>query len=367
VVKENDKINWPALSGVRALAAFMVFLHHYNPFTPQIFGVYISNFFKELHVGVTLFFVLSGFLIANRYYFQKSFHFRNFMINRMARIYPIYFILTTLTFIGLAIFKGENNVNKIFVYLANITFIRGYFENYKFSGIAQGWSLTVEETFYCLAPLFFYTIRRSKMTLLFWPIGCLTLGTLLVFIFKSTTYYGFMQSNTFMLLYTFFGRCFEFFFGIALALFLHKTSKYINTKLFTYIGLLIILVCIFVISLLGSGVGSGVSHPIGIFTNNFILPLFGICVFYYGLIKENTMISKILSSKYVVLLGKSSYVFYLIHITFIDLYLKLVNRSDMNLFHFAIVFIAINIISIFLFKYLEEPLHRYVRNKFSKA
>jgi peptidoglycan/LPS O-acetylase OafA/YrhL len=367
VVIEQDKTYWPALTGVRAVAAFMVFIHHYNPFTPQICGLYMSNFFKELHIGVTLFFVLSGFLIANRYYFQKDFHFRNYMINRIARIYPVYFILTSLAFIGFAIFKGENSINKVFVYISNITFIRGYFENYKFSGLAQGWSLTVEETFYCLAPLFFYTIRRTKLALIIWPIICFIIGLCLVYVFKSIAFYGFMKSNTFMLLYTFLGRCFEFFFGIALALFLNKINNGAKTKYFTYIGFLMILLCVLAISLLGSADSSGLLHPIGILTNNIILPIFGICLFYYGLIREQTVISKALSSKYAIMLGKSSYIFYLIHITCVDLYLVLVNRTDLNFFHYAIVFIAINLISICMFKYLEEPLHRYIRNKYLKA
>ncbi len=363
MIVEQEKSYWPALTGVRALAAFMVFLHHFNPFTPQIFGLYISNFFKELHIGVTLFFVLSGFLIANRYYFQKNFHFRNYMLNRIARIYPIYFILTTLTFIGFAIFKDENTVRKLFVYLANITFIRGYFDDYKFSGIAQGWSLTVEETFYCLAPLFFYTIRKTKTAILIWPLICLITGLFLVYCFQSIECYGFMKSDIFMFLYTFFGRCFEFFCGIALAIYLSKTTNNIKTKHTTFIGLFIILLCVFAISILGSAESSGLFHPMGICINNFILPLLGISVFYYGLVKEHTIVSNMLSSKLAVLLGKSSYIFYLIHMTVVDLYLKLLHRTDLNLLHYCIVFIAINVLSIFLFKYLEEPLHRYIRSK----
>ena len=39
-----NKVNYPALTGIRALAAFMVYIHHYNPFTVDFFGQNIHDF-----------------------------------------------------------------------------------------------------------------------------------------------------------------------------------------------------------------------------------------------------------------------------------------------------------------------------------
>ena len=72
-----NKVNFPALTGIRALAAFMVYIHHYNPFSIEFFGKYIHDFFSEFHIGVTIFFVLSGFLICNRYFDEPNFSFKN--------------------------------------------------------------------------------------------------------------------------------------------------------------------------------------------------------------------------------------------------------------------------------------------------
>ena len=91
--------NYPALTGVRAIAAYMVFIHHNDIFKENIFGKLIHDFFTEFHVGVTIFFVLSGFLICNRYFEDENFNFKNYFVKRLARIYPMYFILTTITFI----------------------------------------------------------------------------------------------------------------------------------------------------------------------------------------------------------------------------------------------------------------------------
>ena len=83
----------PALTGVRALAAFLVFFHH-HPTKFLIVGP--LALWLEMHVGVTLFFVLSGFMITWRYDRRgprpESF-LRGYFVNRFARIYPLYLAL----------------------------------------------------------------------------------------------------------------------------------------------------------------------------------------------------------------------------------------------------------------------------------
>jgi hypothetical protein len=61
-----------ALTGVRAIAAWLVFFHHYNPFSIERFGSVINQFVQEFHVGVSVFFVLSGFLITHRCFKSPS-------------------------------------------------------------------------------------------------------------------------------------------------------------------------------------------------------------------------------------------------------------------------------------------------------
>jgi peptidoglycan/LPS O-acetylase OafA/YrhL len=103
----------------------------------------------------------------------------------------------------------------------------------------------------------------------------------------------------------------------------------------------------------------GVFSPGGILINNFLLPLFGISFLFYGLIYEKTFISKILGSNIFIIMGKSSYIFYLIHMGVI---MSLVKSFSNN---FIIDFVVIIIISIFMFKYLEEPLNIFIRNFFN--
>ena len=352
-----DKVNFPALTGIRAIAAYMVFIHHRNPFDVSIFGKSIHDFFGEFHVGVTLFFVLSGFLICNRYYDDKNFSFRAYLLKRFARIYPMYFILTSFTFVFYAIFLQQNRINNFAIYVFNILFLRGFFDDIKFSGIAQGWSLTVEEMFYFLAPLFFILFRKSKLFLLFIPIVFVAFGIVLVHLFSGLDFHGFFKSYDFMLGYTFFGRITEFFVGMALAVFMKRDNYNNPFKYFTLMGVIGIIISIYFLSTLKIENSAGSTSLLGNLLNTLFLPLFGFAPLFYGLIKEKTWFSRMLSNDTFVLLGKSSYVFYLIHIgVFVFLFEKITTNS-------FILFLMLNLTAVLLYHYLEKPLNDYFRNK----
>jgi len=385
-MKANSYI--PALTGVRAIAAFLVFFHHFNQLD---FPFLLRRTLNEFHMGVTMFFLLSGFLICMRYYDSCEISenwFRKYIKNRIARIYPMYLILTIATFGLYFLFGGEASVlngfgTPVILLLLNIFFIRGFFDDLKFTGVGQGWSLTVEECFYFLAPLFFMQMKKNKKAIIYLPILIISSGSLLVLIFRNISFYGFFGNFTFMFLYTFLGRCVEFFIGMGLALIILKTNeadrKY---PIFTFLGFLGITGSIAIMASIPlNGIEYGLYHPIGIITNNLVLPI-GIALFYFGVIKENSVIRKFLSSATMQLLGKSSYIFYLIHIGVIANLAKTVTRTWVDWFFewlenngydrfteyvndsvlfIGTVFILLNIVSIFLYKFIEEPLNLYIR------
>ena len=206
----------PALTGVRAIAAYLVFFHHFNQ---TGFSYPLFRMLNEFHMGVTLFFVLSGFLIGLRYYDTceiTSTWFRKYIKNRIARIYPMYLILTLATFIVGWIMKDNaifgTAASPMILLLFNIFFLRGFFDELKFTGVSQGWSLTVEECFYFLAPFFFMQIKKTRKAFIYLPILFIGMGCILVIIFSHINFLGFFGNFRFMFLYTFFGRCIEFFY-----------------------------------------------------------------------------------------------------------------------------------------------------------
>lgn len=342
----------PALTGYRAIAAWMIFVLHFFPFKNPAFPQFLKDFISQWHIGVDLFFVLSGFLIAFRYFDQHPIDFKKYMVNRFARIYPMYFIITAGVFIAFIIQNETWNTEKTIEAILSFTMTKALFEKYFFAaGISQGWTLTLEELFYITAPFYFILIRKAKMWLWILPLLIFIFGTLLKMLtdIPSNTV-GFLQDNIAVFI-------FEFFAGIALALFIKKNQELrfkINGGV-TYFGISFILLYL-------------LFNPFGYASPDYIrtiqvilLSVLGIAPLLWGLIFENTPVKKLLSTKYMVLLGKSSYIFYLIHKGFIPMFIY-----DYIAENVLLIFIIINVLSILMYKYIEEPLNGWIRKKYAQ-
>ena len=383
---------FPALTGVRALAAILVFLTHFGYVLFAWAPAWVQRYCNELSIGLPMFFVLTGFLITIRYFdgFELSMKWaKKYWISRAARLYPMYFIFTTLAFVywyfnqqSAASLVGEAN-HPWFTIFLNLTFLRGFFEDLKFTGIGQGWSITVDVVFYVITPIVFYLVKKDRKFLIWQPLVFVPMGYLLVYIFGRFNWYGFMGNIVFMLYYTFFGRCIEIFVGMVLALYYHKmkVNQFGKIKI-TYIGFVLMFVCIYFFTLIPLGPGQvfGIKTYTGMILDTVMLtPAIGI--FFLGLIREETIMQRILSGKFVTLLSNSSFLFYLIHLgpisNFIHNGINWLNDKVFELYdkwgldwHSPFENDAINVfyilaalfgISIFIYKFVEEPLNRRVK------
>jgi peptidoglycan/LPS O-acetylase OafA/YrhL len=344
---------FPALTGIRWIAALAVFIHHNvrGGFAPQT----IIGAIPELHIGVSIFFVLSGFLITYRYY--NNYHFttrwwRDYMVARFARVYPMYCLLTIFSFAVLG------HLGNFKLLMANLTLAKGFFSDGRFSGIPQSWSLTVEECFYICAP--FMWLLRKRIPLIVQSFLILGSGYLMVRIFKPLDWHGFFIYDHFMLHFTFFGRSFEFVAGMILAI--HLVNRPCAWRInFTYLGTAGILGILVVLAQYQFPNQTppyiyGGSHPIGVRFNNFVLPIF-VAMLFYGLIHEETLLRRFLALSWMELLGKCSYVFYLVHLGVINDFLKSSPYTSPALVRLAI-FIAL---SLALYKFVETPINDSIR------
>ncbi|OCX54615.1 hypothetical protein BEL04_10315 [Mucilaginibacter sp. PPCGB 2223] len=380
---------FPALTGVRALAAIMVFTTHAGYIMTASLGPGFQRYFNELSIGLPMFFVLTGFLITLRYYdnfeFTKQWT-KKYLISRAARLYPMYFLFTTAAFIYYYFNRGQALIgdpnHPWFTMFLNYTFLRGFFDDLKFTGVGQGWSITVDVVFYLITPFVFWLVKEKKFafqqTLVFLP-----LGFLIVLICRNFSWYGFFSNFTFMLYYTFFGRCFEIYMGMLLALNYQKINIKPGSKKFTYIGFILMFVCVYFFTLipLGKDEQFGIKTPTGMILDTVLLSP-AIIMFFFGLIKEKTTLQRILSSKFVQLLSNASFLFYLIHLGFLNNFLheginwlndwtfafydkhgldwhSPFEYDQLNIFY---VFFGLYGISVFLYKFMEEPLNKKIRN-----
>jgi peptidoglycan/LPS O-acetylase OafA/YrhL len=355
--KSNSDQNFPALTGVRAIAAYMVFCHHYIGTCGN--GIFFS-FVKEFYTGVTIFFVLSGFLIYYRYSesatLKKSF-LVDYFKNRFARIYPFYFLIVAFSAIIYSYSPNNQSIAIQFLILVlQLTFIRGFFDAYKFIGVGQGWTLTVEESFYSLFPFLMSVIRKWGFlaTLLVIYLA----GVILTLIGALIHFQGFFAPVQFVLNYTFFGRVAEFFCGMFLAKIVLANGvqqRHNQFPKFTFLGLAGIVAGIFLMSRFEETCTYGTQYLDGTFVNNLILPIF-ISTMFYGLIQEGSVVQKFLGNRIMVFLGKTSYVFYLIHVGVLQFIFDAFITSNPY-----IIFGLMNLFAILFYLIIEEPLRKSIR------
>jgi len=168
----------PDIDGLRALSVIAVILYHAN------FQFNDQYLFRGGYIGVDIFFVISGYLITSLITKELndtgSFNFVNFYLRRARRILPV-LILIILCFIPFAWFYLLPN--SLTDFSSSIFFSTFFTSNFFFNNIGHDygdtlsitkpflhtWSLSVEEQFYILYPLFFFCcfkFIKNKLILL---------------------------------------------------------------------------------------------------------------------------------------------------------------------------------------------------------
>ena len=148
----------PELDGIRALAILLVITAHLR------FGswVWLSG-----HHGVTLFFVLSGFLITSVLLNDepRGLSLKRFWLRRVFRLFPLYYLVLALYCV--LIFKTPLGIGRAEQFAKALPFQALYFPEVPFFARPDGavlpfyhsWSLGIEEKFYLLWPAIAFATR----------------------------------------------------------------------------------------------------------------------------------------------------------------------------------------------------------------
>lgn len=168
----NQKIYLPGLNGLRAIAAIAVVMSHTAlaidkfELNLHIFGSNANGKPKALLLashGVTLFFVLSGFLITYLLILEKNkgeIDIRKFYMRRILRIWPAYYSYLILAVITAIVFAEDIDLGALSYYIffgANIPFIF----NFALPFLDHYWSIAVEEQFYLFWPWVIKKIKKN--------------------------------------------------------------------------------------------------------------------------------------------------------------------------------------------------------------
>ena len=343
------KINYrPEIDGLRSLAVISVIIYHAN--------INIGNiqFLNGGFFGVDIFFVISGYLISFLIFKElsekKIFSFSNFYKRRIRRIIPaLLFVMMCSLPIGWIILPPSSFISLSESILSSIGFVSNIY--FHFSGIEydawQGlfvpllhnWSLSIEEQFYIIFPLFIIIVFNfCKKYLLIFLIFCFV-SSFLMHLMLNKNY----PSTTFYFLHT---RIWELICGSLIAYYEikldHRNKNKILSQLMPIIGIGLIIFSIFFFD-------NKTFHP-SFYT---LIPVVGVALILW-FSNKNDIVTKILSYRIFVAVGLISYSLYLWHYPLFSFAKNLEIFYDNHYGKFLLIIISI-ILSIITYYLIEQP------------
>lgn len=153
-------MHYPALDGLRGLAAYVVIVGHFSNLT-NVFGGILG--FGSGQLGVMLFFVISGFLMGRLYMEEEwSFHaVLDFYRKRVARVIPLFLAVVLLSYATVALF-GPPGV------LYNIDEKKLFEHLFFIQGTSVLWTIPVEVQFYAVFPLIWLAFKYAGKSIVIW-------------------------------------------------------------------------------------------------------------------------------------------------------------------------------------------------------
>lgn len=290
---------------LRGIAALLVCFFHMKALLNTSAMRYGTMLFGSGSIGVQIFFIISGFIMVytTRKSDGSSLYVKNFLIKRLIRVVPLYYIMVLFWLIvyerSLSFFIEEPlTILKTFCFIPLFNSSLG--PAYGMPPLKVGWSLNYEVLFYIIFGLSMFLKRRR------WIVLLAVFTTLVVFvplIFKGTVNfipsenYGFRLSYFLVLT----NPILMFFIvGVLLGL-VYNSSFMIKSKAIQIALVLISLVYFFLLY-----------FKVSPFLNGFFISMFSSTFLVFSLLLFNKGIG-IRVPKFLVYLGDMSYSLYLVH------------------------------------------------------
>lgn len=142
------------LDGLRGIAVLVVFLSHSSGFRQRLSPW--TSFHGTGHLGVYLFFVLSGFLLTWSLLAAPQARIGGFYLRRFFRIAPLYYLIVTAVF---AVQWWAGNVDLFNLHIKGG--VEGYFRHLAFyQGNSVFWTIAAEFEFYAILPFLVLALAR---------------------------------------------------------------------------------------------------------------------------------------------------------------------------------------------------------------
>lgn len=359
----NNKSKYlPSIDSLRALAVLAVIIYHVD-----------VNYLPGGFLGVDLFFVLSGYLISSliikEYKKTGSVNLYNFYIRRARRLLPAVYFMITVGLVVMVLFNEvllrKSHLDAIFgyIYSSNWWYIfhkLDYFDSFGAqSPFKHLWSLAIEEQFYMIFPLLFLLVNRKKKSkdgtyklnknFLYVVLGLIIVSLIAhIILFDinniSRIYFG---TDT---------RAFSLLVGVVGAILypierLHAKVTLQQNMIYSVVSLVSIATLITVMIYTSE-------YNTWLYRGGFLL------VAVLGLIviissgKQHTLMSRLLSFKLVVFIGKISYSLYLWHFLVLVLTTPVSEIGNPNIYFVILRVILTFVVAIVSYVFVETPIRK---------
>ncbi len=352
-----------ALTSLRFLIALHVgFYHFVRPF--RLWGP-LASFFGAGYTGVSFFFLLSGFILTYahaREYEAGRGSPRRFWIARFARIYPVYLLgVLSATYIyrGLLAFRIER-----VALIANVFMVQSWSSRLVRYFNVPAWSLSCEAFFYLLFPFLVLRLRRHAR----WASVLSIAG--FVLLAMAAPAWGLLHypaagmhelpdaqagySNILRIRRIPLFALPEFLAGVSLGWMYvqHGVTARLSRVLAWGGGALLIAVLCVADRL-----------PYVMLHNGLLIPLQ--CAVILGLCGHHGL-TRLMSHRWLMLLGEASYSFYLFHLLLWD---ATVGRFHLqtNVATAVCAVVAIPVVALLLYRFVERPCRRLLLQRFASA
>lgn len=364
----NEKLYFKNLDSIRFIAALFVVLSHvvrpsyqYLPIKNTLWEK-LLNTISNGGIGVSIFFVLSGFLITylliTDYESNSKISLKNFYIRRILRIWPLYFLVVGFSFLIYPFLRSLIGVNHLldsnFLYhltfLSNIDLIHIQKLGNGNDILSQNitWSVSVEEQFYLFWPLIFVFLHKR-----FWIYS-------IILVILGSIIFRIVNTNDIIILYYHtFSVLLDFGIGGLMAFLIKSNVKircyFENSSTLTHLVLFVFSLCLifFGDSLFLFKYGNAVGRLFISFSFAFIISA--------QAITRSESILSLQNLKFANKWGKYTYGIYLIHpivIAIIDIIISFIPFSKTNFISSFLIGIIVFIITLWLskmsFKYYES-------------
>lgn len=372
---------FPELTSIRAFAALVVVVYHLKHELGSVLSPFAERFIQFWHGGVSVFFVLSGFVIAYNYrdrILQPGYRKSDFFIARLARIYPVYVILSIFLLIGLHIGLGGDKYVSVYRTKMIESWLNIIFCTESLPTLGSGvvplphWSISTELGFYLLFPFLAKPISKipTKFLNAAW-LGCFLISSLTILmyhrgfavsLFKTLGVKNFEDWNLAVFHYLRFQPVFRLPEFVAGMITFEMFNRQVNKNILKPLGIISILVVV-LIQFWSVSVNEVVQSYFAHFIGQSV-PILLTVILILSIAYQQFPLTSLFSKQWMVYLGESSYSLYLVHLPVKFACIELFGRIfgvDRDSWTILITTLLFSYIASFgLYKWVEVPSRKVI-------